>query len=121
GFSLRGVVNQTAPTFATRTTTSSTQTTDTSEMPNTIGTSDIGTLKLGDDNDSRTVQQVYHTSDPIPTANMSADLRDRASADVGSEPSEGNHKSALKPEDRHHVTKLMRSDAELGYAIQAKR
>ncbi|EJK54333.1 hypothetical protein THAOC_26049, partial [Thalassiosira oceanica] len=87
----------------------------------TIGTSDIGTLKLGDDNDSRTVQQVYHASDPIPTANMSADLRDRASADVGSEPSEGNHKSALKPEDRHHVTKLMRSDAELGYAIQAKR
>ena len=29
----------------------------------------------------------------------------------------GNHKSALKPEDRHHVTKLMRSDVELGYAI----
>ncbi|EJK63975.1 hypothetical protein THAOC_15339, partial [Thalassiosira oceanica] len=29
----------------------------------------------------------------------------------------GNHKSALNPEDRHHVTKLMRSDVDLGYAI----
>ena len=32
----------------------------------------------------------------------------------------GNHKSALKPEDRHHVTKLMKSDVELGYAIPFK-
>ena len=29
----------------------------------------------------------------------------------------GNHKSALKEEDRHHVTKLMNSDVSLGYAI----
>jgi len=72
-----------------------------------MGTSDIGTFELGDDDDSRTIQQVYHASDPIPTANMvkfkhtaaaaahnstlveSVDLRDRASADVGSQPSEG--------------------------------
>jgi len=36
-----------------------------------MGTSDIGTSELGgDDDDSRTVQQVYHASDPTPTANM---------------------------------------------------
>ena len=29
----------------------------------------------------------------------------------------GNHKSALKTDDRHHVTKLMTSDVELGYAV----
>merc|ERR1719148_252501 len=29
----------------------------------------------------------------------------------------GNHKSALKEEDMHHVTKLMRQDVELGYAV----
>ena len=29
----------------------------------------------------------------------------------------GNHKSALTKEDRHHVTKLIRQDVELGYAV----